>query len=377
MRINIKSYFAYAYATAVACGGVIGDGSDASSQSDGASNDGTIVPGDGEADTSTDVGTSDGGCVATQPPPCDAGGVTTCSGCATPVVVAACQNNPSPLAIDQLNVYWRNLGDAGPKGQPNVPVKYTNGTASVSPKSGFPYVLADHFTYYSDEALALMPVASRLYVSNIDVDDAGHSAIWGFDVNTCTDVPKTSVIGYGDAFTASSVNIYWTRENVWSCTLGGCAQPEAIWVAPSDDRAMGVVADSTDLYWTTLSGTILSCPVVGCAGAPKVVFSAKLTFSTYLTMDSENLYGSSSLGIVKCAKSGCLTPTIVGTGSGPIATDGINIYWTNGDVFACSVGGCSSSTRIATSGAAAGVAVDDQYVYWADTSLGMVLRVTK
>jgi hypothetical protein len=98
-----------------------------------------------------------------------------------------------------------------------------------------------------------------------------------------------------------------------------------------------------------------------------------------------------------CPKNGCNgSPTTLAadttTVSG-LASDGISVYWTElgdgvvdgqavanvGSVRKCSAAGCNGNPIAVASrlNVPVGIAVDNQYVYWADGSGGQILRAPK
>jgi hypothetical protein len=159
----------------------------------------------------------------------------------------------------------------------------------------------------------------------------------------------------------------------------------------------GIALDNADLFWVTVDKSQLyKCPLAGCNGAPSSVFSDPyLTITRRIALDATNVYfpGLSSKavpGIYACPKSGCPKPlaplaTLLNWGAA-IATDGINVYWTdlvasdagtnfvpgNGLIMKCAVSGCANQPTIVASGLdwPEAIALDATSLYWAESGAG-------
>ena len=363
-----------------ACGGQLGADDDSGIAGDGAqSKDGAAFDGAPFDSSAQDGSTQDATSVCPTLAACDAASPPTCDGCAPPVVLAGCQNIPAVLLMDGNSIYWQNLGtDLGGGG--NVPIEYDNGNVGVCNKSSCaPGEVVGSLRHSSTSGLGLVIAGERLFVDALNYTDAGASVILGLNLNACTDTPETTIGGYANAIASSDSTLYWANQNVWSCEATNCTMPIVFWAAQAG-IATAIATDEARVYWATNTGRLMSCPLSGCVGPPTTLVMTNATFDNYMVLDSANVYASSSKGILKCAKAGCATPitiTPITSGSGPLATDGINVYWTDVNVYKCSVDGCASPTVVATGAAATGIAVDETSVYWTDTILGTVLSVPK
>ena len=190
---------------------------------------------------------------------------------------------------------------------------------------------------------------------------------------------------------------YWTRfsAELYACPTAGCGSSKAtLWSAGYSPCDVGVAVDASGIYWVANApDTLFSCPLGGCGGAPTTLMagSPDVADLQQVALDANNVYFTDGnpleLGmILACAKSGCgSTPTVLASGlDAPIAiaTDGINVYWTEtgpnfvagapvtgvGLVRKCAVGGCGNApTTVATGLTSPGaLALDDANVYWTE-----------
>jgi len=101
--------------------------------------------------------------------------------------------------------------------------------------------------------------------------------------------------------------------------------------------------NETDVYWAidtdTLRGgvgSIMTCPVSGCAGSP-TTFASQQEGPYVIALDGSNVYWATfspdakTTTIEKCPISGCGAPTILSsalaTYSTPFAVDDASVYW--------------------------------------------------
>ena len=194
--------------------------------------------------------------------------------------------------------------------------------------------------------------------------------------------------------------------NGLECPSSGCgAGANASKAGGGDRQTMG----PADLYWapsTETAGTtaIMTCPLSGCAGTPRVVVD-QLADIDVLAADAINVYWIEHGGsvpppkgrILMCPVSGCASPVVVATDQPyptSIATDGVNVYWTNlgtlrfsgfdggpaqpGGVMSCPVGGCGSGPTVAAESPAGAfsIALDAKSFYWIE-SRGAIMRSAK
>jgi hypothetical protein len=112
-----------------------------------------------------------------------------------------------------------------------------------------------------------------------------------------------------------------------------------------------IAVDSTNVYWTTVDGTVAECPISGCGQQPVILATAQ-DQPTYLAVDSTNVYWITSSNLSACAIAGCGDkPTVVTSGSDALGliVDNGRFYLsfqtsTNSGIFSCSLStGCSSA----------------------------------
>jgi sugar lactone lactonase YvrE len=157
------------------------------------------------------------------------------------------------------------------------------------------------------------------------------------------------------------------------CSGGVC---DPIVLASGLVTPSGIAVDATNVYFTRyLSGTVDTCPLAGCTGAPKVLSSGN-DEPNDVKVDAQNLYWASEgsgigLGTIKkCALPSCTSPTTLANGSiiDWVAVDATHVYWSStydGTAFSCAIAGCGGTPTPIASGLTVpwSVAVDATSVY--------------
>jgi hypothetical protein len=341
-------------------------------------------------------------------PPADAGALDTTpvhpapSG---PIVLATGQSSPGALAVDGSSVYWFNLGKL--VGDRRVG-SYPDGQVMKCAIDGCddsPTVLASGRTQTIMDPLVFATNGTNVYWSDYTwpTDQYGQDhpyGLWRCETTGCNGIPKHVANTTPSGLALSPDKVYWAESGsgIFACPLSGCrGEPETFLQVAANTPLYGIALDKVDLFWVTLDTTQLyRCPLTGCNGAPSSVFSDPYqTITRRIVLDATNVYfpGLSKKavpGIYACPKSGCpkqLAPlaTTLNWGSA-IATDGINVYWTdfsvsdpatnfvpgNGLIMKCAVSGCANQPTVVASGLdwPEAIALDATSLYWADSGAG-------
>ena len=172
-----------------------------------------------------------------------------------------------------------------------------------------------------------------------------------------------------------------------ACVNGMCQPVE---VTQDAYQAMDAIAvDANNLYMGFAGGSVSRCSKTNCVSTTVVGYLENHLLHS-LAVDSNFLYWSAPSSvygaggaIAKCPTSGCgATPIELVTGlanPGSLALDSTNVYWVDESdetINACSLGGCSSPTQLATGQKGAWlVTLGGAYVYW--TLPGAIMRCEK
>jgi hypothetical protein len=192
-------------------------------------------------------------------------------------------------------------------------------------------------------------------------------------------------------------NVYWvdttdttSTGTVLQCPLSGCAQPAVIATLPPASYPEPIAVDATDVFWTTQGpqGALAKCAIGGCGGNPTILASTPVG-AAWLAVDAANLYWADNGGthgeIRQCAKTGCGgMPTVLGTGY-PLqfGVDATDVYWANGStpgtIQKCAIGGCGGNPTLIVQSPTPiyFVTVDATSVYWIENSGSDVKKVAK
>jgi hypothetical protein len=362
---------------------------------------------DGAVDTRVDAALSSTTAVGQEPPM---------------VALASAQAMPSKIEVDGTNVYWMNLGHTTTTDtkspQPNF-----DGQILTCPTGGCgaaPTVLASGFTT-SAFRTAFAVGGGNVYW---ETENDAVGSILKCSTSGADQRPDTLITSFASALIADRTNVYWAGggPSIELCAAGGCTARALSTSSSGDPSPQRLISDDTAVYWISVRD-ILRCDKTGCDGEPTIAVPraalAQKAQPYDVAVDGTNIYWTTSdisdasnggLGVgqvLKCAKTGCETPTVVVTGltlPSSIATDGKNVYWSEsaeasccsgaddnsccnggpniGRIARCPVTGCDAPTTIVAHQAAAwNLAVDASSVYFTTSdgirTTGSIIRAPK
>jgi hypothetical protein len=261
------------------------------------------------------------------------------------------------LRVDAQNVYWAEIvalqldGGAG--------YKPSSGQISKCPRgSSSPIVLASGQNF----PIAIATDATNVYWTNTANTAGPDGQVMKCAIAGCGNNPTLLASGQTmpGGIAVDATNVYWINVGtgaadgaIMSCAISGCGSPTPIATGLATPNE--IVVNGTTLYWTNAGtstaatalvhdGTVMSCPVTGCVGAPSILAS--------------------------------------GQGNpGGLATDGLNLYWANfgsgsqqqgesgqgGQVMKCAIGGCNGQPTVLQSvQGPTEIAISSTFVTWGD-----------
>jgi hypothetical protein len=328
---------------------------------------------------------------------------------AGPTIIASGQASPTKLAFDDGNLYWLNLGVYYENG--DLRVWWWNGAQVMKcPKSGCPNgptAMVSGRRQTMNQSINFATDGEYVYWSDDGPDvfwDGGGTGggLLRCSVAGCNNTPELLSDHPALSLAVADGSLYVIPPyscQLEACLTSGCATPpNLLWSNDSGTTltaGQAVAADARDVYWTTMS-MVMRCARGGCNGDPTILVSradvvwglgpiALDTSNVYFGHDNSYESGQRRDGeILACAKTGCAgSPRLVGPspeGPSSLATDGINVYWTERDTSLsygttndgllrkCPVAGCGDgpTTMASGFGRPSTVAVDGDYVYWTD-----------
>jgi hypothetical protein len=287
------------------------------------------------------------------------------------VTLAAAQNAPFDVVVDSTSVYWTNQGSVsvGIPGSLATTGSYANGAIMRMPTAGgVPTTLA--FTgQNSPDYIALDP-ANVYWTSSVENDLSSSIGSLGGSV-TKVALDGGSPVALATGFISGGLavklsEVFWTH-------FGGPVE--------ADSPSAGCVClpspcSVTDVCLNIDSGAVMR---LSPGGKPIELAALGQAVPAGIALDATNIYwiNQSAGSVMKMPRSGG-NPTVLATGQPlpqDIATDSTSVYWTafgdgvrnGGAIVKVAIGG-GVPTTLASGQNPAGIAVDDQNVYWTNSS---------
>jgi len=220
-----------------------------------------------------------------------------------------------------------------------------------------------------------------------------------------------SAIGVEVDAKGNAVRVIWGEEqgsssNVKVCSVPTCTSATAV---PTGADVHRIVVRGDTAYWTQSStvagGKVRKCTIADCPGtAADVVANEPNAYGLALApgdgalfvdpvgiaVDATHRYiaGAGSAGISSCALASCDSATPFGAATNPhdIASDDVDVYWTNGlatggSVVSCPKAGCNGGVPRVVAPDQKNpytIALDEHAIYWTSSVPGgSVMKIAK
>lgn len=290
-------------------------------------------------------------------------------GCPMPATLATGQAAPAFLAIDATTIYWTNF--VGPSamgmgsvmsvpiagGQPKTLVDNVDRPRGIAvDDTGVYFATADGLVQVIPKdggqarpiAMGQSPARVVVDATSVYFTDAGLQGVYKAPKNgKGAVVPIAENLPDPFAIAVDETGVYWSNQHdgsVMKAALAGGA-PTTL-VAGGEEQGRGIALDASDVYFTTPNGVGKGeVRRVSKAGGASVALTANAATGE-LAIDGANVYVSdyNSGGVVKVGKADAATTTLFPPGGkqNPL-----------------------------------GIAVDDRFVYFANSTTGTLLKIEK
>jgi hypothetical protein len=143
----------------------------------------------------------------------------------------------------------------------------------------------------------------------------------------------------------------------------------AVTITLAEFVPLSLAVDATNVYYADTAGNVFLVAETA-QGATASLFASAVSAQA-IALDAANVYWTTTSGFVVEQPKGSMTSKTIASGQaqpGPIASDGVNVYWANdgdGSIHRVTVNGSGSLTLATTQGVPGTIAVDATNVYWA------------
>ena len=167
--------------------------------------------------------------------------------------------------------------------------------------------------------------------------------------------------------------VYWANRDAGTivrCPLQGCAGNEPTLLASNIGTPQGLALDDKEFYWITTGGVASACPLSGCTGVPRAVMTlTEVGRPLDIHVVGSTLYLAGWPNFGTCPTSGCgkewtsieRMPAIA------LGSQGDKLFVASRtSVFSCTLGGCGERASLAVR-EVVGLAVDATHVYFGES----------
>ncbi len=174
-------------------------------------------------------------------------------------------------------------------------------------------------------------------------------------------------------------NVYWANSadgTIVSCPLAGCAGEEPDVVIADAGEARGIAVDATSVYWMSAPNqanmaSIKTCPLIGCVGQPVVLGDVSSMRPNDVHVLGTRLYYTAWPDFSFCTTTDCAPASRTLLGNMPVVSvdvDATHIYFSrygNSIISRCDRDDCTGNmTDLVTGHTAISVAVDATTLYF-------------